>query len=334
MTTRLQRRVCVLELFSGHGDVSRIATRVLTCSAATVDIEEEWEPSICMDITQWDSTHTNMLKTMHKGCVFIIWASPPCEEYSRAKTTGVRDIERADNCVRAVFRIKEQLQAPVLVVENPATGILAKRNNSLMDPVPFHHKVDYCQYGTLHRKETMLWSNIKLTDYGFVCRTCRGYDECMGMMKYKPTSRYRHIAHYDDLLKDYNLRIQVPGQLIASVFRAIENYMCEHPDLFVVPIAPKRTREEKKVINYVSATKEIKDQNDIIIRVHYRGQDASEWISFYSLDIEQRKKLRYNTDATRDRLKKLKELRKLRKKLAKLEKTQNNVANQEEASQD
>lgn len=64
---------------------------------------------------------------------WIILASPPCEVYSRANTTGKVDDEslrKADELVRSVFLFQEHLEALVTIVENPSTGLLVNRDVS------------------------------------------------------------------------------------------------------------------------------------------------------------------------------------------------------------
>jgi len=64
---------------------------------------------------------------------WIIIASPPCEVYSRANTTGKvdeRSLRAADELVSCIFLFKEHLGAVATVVENPSTGRLPNRSVS------------------------------------------------------------------------------------------------------------------------------------------------------------------------------------------------------------
>ena len=60
-----------------------------------VSLDRDMEADIKTDIVDWDYTQ------LEPKAFDIIWASPPCTEYSRAKTTGVRDIEGANKILRA-----------------------------------------------------------------------------------------------------------------------------------------------------------------------------------------------------------------------------------------
>jgi hypothetical protein len=53
----------------------------------------------------------------------VLWLSPPCEEYSRAKTTGERDLKTADEIAKACLRLIDTLKPKYWVLENP-TGLL------------------------------------------------------------------------------------------------------------------------------------------------------------------------------------------------------------------
>ena len=73
----------VLELFSGTGSVGNV------CKALGMDVvlfDRDMPADIRSDIMDWDYT------TYKPNGVDVVWASPPCTEYSIAQTTGVRKI--------------------------------------------------------------------------------------------------------------------------------------------------------------------------------------------------------------------------------------------------
>ena len=51
-----------------------------------------------------------------------IHASPPCVEYSVAKTTAPRNLELADTIVKKTLEIINYLQPKNFTLENPYTG--------------------------------------------------------------------------------------------------------------------------------------------------------------------------------------------------------------------
>jgi hypothetical protein len=99
--------------------------------------------------------------------------SPPCEEYSRAKTTGVRDLRKADSIVRACLRLIQELDPEYWVLENP-TGLL--RTRPIMAPyLKYLKPCTYCKYDAPddvfdYRKETDIFTNIEVPLQH--CRLC------------------------------------------------------------------------------------------------------------------------------------------------------------------
>jgi hypothetical protein len=88
----------------------------------------------------------------------LIWASPVCTAYSKAKTRGPpRNLEWADSLVAAVLRIQRETGAPLLF-ENPASGLL--RTREVVAGIPYV-RVDFCKYSNdleHHcRKRTAVW---------------------------------------------------------------------------------------------------------------------------------------------------------------------------------
>ena len=88
----------------------------------------------------------------------VVWASPPCTEYSIAKTRGVRKIDYANSIVLKTLEIIDYFKPKWWVIENPATGLL--KEQPFMSGLKYYD-VDYCKYGMNYRKRTRLWSNIE-----------------------------------------------------------------------------------------------------------------------------------------------------------------------------
>ena len=137
----------LLELFSGTGSVGRVA-REYGFSVISLDLKNA---NINEDILQWD------YKKFDKD-FDIIWSSPPCTEYSRAKTTGVRNIDYANNIVRKTIEIINYFQPRIFFIENPQTGLLKEQD--FMKDFDYYD-VDYCKYGFEYRKRTRIWTNLK-----------------------------------------------------------------------------------------------------------------------------------------------------------------------------
>ena len=139
----------VLELFSGTKSVGK-----------------------CCDALGWESVSVDLLLPADHECDImdfdykqydkdefdIVWASPPCTEYSRAKSQGVRDIEGANKLVKKTIEIIEYFNCQYWFIENPQTGLL--KSQPFMEKFDFVDG-DYCMYGLPYRKRTRFWTNKK-----------------------------------------------------------------------------------------------------------------------------------------------------------------------------
>ena len=74
----------LLELFSGTGSVGAVA-RNMGHSVVSLDFKNA---DINCDILNWD------YKKYEVKHFDFIWASPPCTEYSKAKTTGIYEAKK------------------------------------------------------------------------------------------------------------------------------------------------------------------------------------------------------------------------------------------------
>jgi len=84
-----------LELFAGTQSFSKAVIRAHEQNMAiTVDILPKFQPTHVADILSWDHT------IYPPGHFDVVWCSPPCEQYSKARTTGgPRDLVAADRNV-------------------------------------------------------------------------------------------------------------------------------------------------------------------------------------------------------------------------------------------
>ncbi|KAK3288483.1 hypothetical protein CYMTET_4047 [Cymbomonas tetramitiformis] len=132
----------ILVLFCGTGSVEQQFSKQFPgCEVVTVDIQPKWGPLHCEDILRWNY---QQYKPRHFD---VIWASPPCTEYSQAKTVGVRDLRAADRRVRRTLEIIKYLKPDFYFIENPRGrapyGLHARR---CMQGLPPPHLATYCKY--------------------------------------------------------------------------------------------------------------------------------------------------------------------------------------------
>ena len=138
----------ILELFSGTGSVGNVCRR-LGCEVTSLD--RDMPADIRMDILDWHYA------SLPPNSFDVIWASPPCTEYSRAKTVGVRKLDEANAIVKRTLEIIRYFNPRYWMMENPQTGLL--KHQSVVADLPYND-LDYCKYGMPYRKRTRLWNNI------------------------------------------------------------------------------------------------------------------------------------------------------------------------------
>ena len=138
----------LLELFSGTGSVGNVASAL---GFDVVSVDRDMEATFKCDIMDWDY---QQYPTKHFD---VIWASPPCTEYSRALTTRPRKIDDANMIVQRTLDILEYFEPRYWMIENPQSGLL--KEQMIMYGLPFKD-IDYCKYGMPYRKRTRLWNNV------------------------------------------------------------------------------------------------------------------------------------------------------------------------------
>jgi site-specific DNA-cytosine methylase len=196
----------VLELFSGTRSIGKVCDQ-LGWESYSVDLISDAD--FKGDIMDFD------YKQFPKDYFDIVWASPPCTEYSKAKSVGKRDIEGANKIVLKTIEIIKYFNCQYWFIENPQTGLL--KHQCFMKDFNFVDG-DYCMYGLPYRKRTRFWTNkeCKL----FLCdKKCGSFIDgrhigsagCGGQGK-------GHTKSYSN--KSYSLseKYSIPEDLIFSLF--------------------------------------------------------------------------------------------------------------------
>ena len=186
----------VLTLFSGTHSVGKVATE-LGWEEVSLDL---FEPAdIQEDILKWD------WRLYPPGYFDIVWASPECKEYSRAKTVGKRKLGYADKMVKRTLQIINDLRPKFWFIENPESGMLKTRDFMLLRPRSI---CDYCKYGLPYRKRTALWSNVSY-ELSSILQTCK--HDCHAC------SNGRHFTSVQDE-KHGVVRGRIPATLLMDIF--------------------------------------------------------------------------------------------------------------------
>ena len=158
--------VKVLELFSGTGSVGKCC-KELGWDVVSVDMILPADHKC--DIMDFD------YKQYDKDEFDIVWASPPCTNYSMlkkcwygrklkdgtiySKEQNDIDQDEADKLVLKSFEIIDYFNTEYWFLENPQTGNL--KNRDIMKDKPFYD-VDYCMYSDWgYKKRTRIWTNKK-----------------------------------------------------------------------------------------------------------------------------------------------------------------------------
>jgi site-specific DNA-cytosine methylase len=161
----------LLELFAGTQSISKIfRERGWTCT--TVDFDPKSRPDICCDVLDLDPAALPRPD--------LIWASPLCTQYSRARTTAKtpRDLEGSDRLVAKVLELAAHWGVP-FVMENPVNMLM---HRDVVRGLP-RALVSYCKYkddrwGPNYRKDTVLYNTIGFEPSRPPCRRdCECLDE-------------------------------------------------------------------------------------------------------------------------------------------------------------
>jgi len=156
----------VLELFSGTHSVGKVCDK-LGWESVSVDM--------ILPATHKEDIMNFNYKQYPKDHFDIIWASPPCVEYSnlqscwlgRKKKDGQiytkeimeHNMNEADKLVLKTLEIIDYFNCEYWFMENPQTGRL--KNRDIMKGIPFYD-VDYCMYSDWgYQKRTRIWTNKK-----------------------------------------------------------------------------------------------------------------------------------------------------------------------------
>ncbi len=192
----------LLELFSGTKSVSKVA-ETFGFDVISLDFKKA---DINCNILDWDYT------IYQSGYFDVVWASPPCTEYSIAKSTGIRKIDDANKIGLRTIDIIKYFNPTHYIIENPQTGLL--KHQYFMNDLPYVD-VDYCKYGMPYRKRTRLWNNV----FQWILKPlCLKDCERMNGNRHKATAQRGQIDNTS--FKQSDLYV-IPKSLIYDIFNSM-----------------------------------------------------------------------------------------------------------------
>jgi len=215
----------VLELFSGTGSVGKVC-KMLDWNSVSVDMI--LPATHQCDIMNFD------YKQYPKDYFDIIWASPPCTNYSKlqdgwlgrmrkgeiyTKEIQEKEMNEDDRLVLKALEIIEYFNPEFWFIENPATSKMKDR--SFMKDIPFY-LVDYCMYSDWgYRKRTRIWTNKKHFDNKLCDKKCGNmvgslHKRNLGNADRNKRANISNVVKYNGLSQQD--RYRVPEDLILSLF--------------------------------------------------------------------------------------------------------------------
>jgi len=190
----------VLELFSGTGSVGKCC-KELGWDVVSVDMILPADHKV--DIMDFD------YKQYDKDEFDIVWASPPCTNYSQlkkcwygrklkdgtiySKERHEEDMNDADKLIYKTLEIIDYFNVEYWFIENPLSTL--KDRYVLKDKN--YYIVDYCMYSDWgYKKRTCIWTNKK----EWVGKTCN--NNCGNMMTIKGQKLHRERMGTSKTIKD------------------------------------------------------------------------------------------------------------------------------------
>ena len=166
----------IMELFCGTKSFSNeVLKENAHCEIITLDIMKRYNPTIQCDILEWNYKDKYLSNSFD-----IIWASPPCTEYSKAHRRKPRNLYLADNIVKRTIEIINYFKPKYWFIENPADGGLLQHRDFMIPLERYKHTCCYCKYGFEYRKMTNIWTNMKDLNL----KICNKLTPCDNKQKY------------------------------------------------------------------------------------------------------------------------------------------------------
>ena len=192
-----------------------------------LDIDLRWDCAHHEDVVRWVQRRgQGSMRGYGPGYFDFVWASPPCVEYSQAKSVGERRWLEADERVAAALRAIQYFRPKYFAIENPK-GYLRHRPimQGKLDGVylpTLLQDVTYCKYGTQYMKPTNIWTNIPLSR---PLKVCSAAHPCALRQKYGThprTAQSGPSANGTPGMGSAEAVYHLPDPLLDELFRHVE----------------------------------------------------------------------------------------------------------------
>jgi len=204
----------LLELFAGTGSV-RKAVGSQFDEIISLDIDPAHNPTIVCDILEWN------YKIYPSGYFDVIWASPPCTEFSCLNFTHpekIPNLNLADSIVKKTIEIIDYFNPSRFFIENPQSGSLKERD--YMYSIPYAD-FDYCQFCNWgYRKRTRIWTCTNAKS-----KLCPGANHCENMINKRHKFALGNNTYNEFWVRGterIHQRYAIPPALVQYLFSSLE----------------------------------------------------------------------------------------------------------------
>lgn len=210
----------ILELFSGTHSVGKVASEL---GWESISVDMMLPATHQVDILEFD------YKQYDKNYFDIVWASPPCVEYSKlqdcwlgrlrkgllyTKEQQEISMKEADKLVLKTLEIIEYFKPTLWFIENPLGRL---KDREIMEGLHYY-TVDYCRYSDWgYKKRTNIWTN----NTNFIPKTCEGEGKCPNMKGKIHATNLGNVERrhrVDGANFTQQERYRIPADLIRELF--------------------------------------------------------------------------------------------------------------------